>query len=125
MRNFLAIPLLASCAAGASPDAGSAGLERELAAIRPGKAAPHPGRSRRSFSSSQIEDTIVGRRGATTWVNRLGHDCPGFEPLATLIVDVHGSQYCRGDRVRATSSGSTIPGPFCVLGDFTPYRRPG
>jgi len=124
MRNFLAIPLLASCAAGASPDVGSGGLERELAVHSAGESRAcipaDPG------GSLVIENrsTIVARRGGTIWVNRLGMDCPGFEPLATLIVDVHGSQYCRGDRVRAMSSGSSIPGPFCVLGDFTPYRRP-
>jgi hypothetical protein len=124
-----AVTLLASCAGCVSsdsgPEAGVAGLERELVSYSAGESRTcipaDPG------GSLVVENrsTIVARRGGTIWVNRLGMDCPGFEPLATLIVDVHGSQYCRGDRVRAMSSGSTIPGPFCTLGDFTPYRRSG
>ena len=124
MRNLLIIPLLAACAAGASPDPGGGRLERELSGYSAGESKAcipaDPGRS----LVIENRSTIVARRGGTIWVNRLGTDCPGFEPLATLIVDVHGSQYCRGDRVRAMSSGSAIPGPFCLLGDFTPYRRP-
>jgi hypothetical protein len=40
-----------------------------------------------------------------------------------LVVELHGSQYCRNDRFRTVSAGSTIPGPSCFLGTFTPYRR--
>ncbi|HEX9964854.1 MAG TPA: DUF6491 family protein [Allosphingosinicella sp.] len=67
--------------------------------------------------------TIVSRQGDTIWVNRLESDCPGLRPFSTLIVEANGSQYCRGDRVRAVEAGSSIPGPWCVLRDFTPYRR--
>ncbi|TFI56533.1 hypothetical protein E2493_19525 [Sphingomonas parva] len=69
--------------------------------------------------------TVVRRSGRTIWVNRLKADCPGLRPLATLIVEVHGGQYCRGDRVRGLDPGSTIPGPQCPLGDWTGYRREG
>jgi hypothetical protein len=69
--------------------------------------------------------TLVYRDFDTIWVNRLGADCPGMRPFATLIVEAHGSQYCRGDRVRAVETGNAIPGPFCVLRDFVPYRRAG
>jgi hypothetical protein len=65
---------------------------------------------------------LVYRERDTVYVNRLGADCPGMRPLTTLIVEAHGSQYCRGDRVRAAETGSTVPGPFCVLRDFVPYR---
>ena len=96
MRIFPALPLLAACAACASadsgPEAGVTGLDRELAGYSAGETKAcipaDPG------GSLVVENrsTIVARRGGTIWVNRLGHDCPGFEPLATLIVDVHGSQ---------------------------------
>ena len=68
--------------------------------------------------------TLVHRSGDTIWVNRLAEDCPGLRPLDTIIVEVRGAQYCRGDRVRGLSPGTTIPGPICPLGDFVPYRRP-
>jgi hypothetical protein len=125
MRIFLALFPLAACAAGASPDSGAAGLERELAGYSAGEAKSCIPAGSQQNLVIENRSTVTARRGDTIWVNRLGHDCPGFEPLATLIVDVHGSQYCRGDQVRGLSSGSSIPGPFCVLGDFVPYRRPG
>lgn len=67
--------------------------------------------------------TLTYERGRTLWVNRLGAECPGLRPLDTLIVEVHGSQYCRNDRFRTLAAGAAIPGPTCFLGDFTPYRR--
>lgn len=68
-------------------------------------------------------DAVVIRDVGTIWVSRLDRDCPGFGPLATLVVETHGSQYCDGDRVRALEPGLTIPGPYCRLRGFTPYRR--
>ena len=69
--------------------------------------------------------TVAYERGGTIWVNRLASECPGLRPFNTLIVEVHGSQYCRGDHVRALEPGTSIPGPICILGDFVPYRRGG
>lgn len=62
--------------------------------------------------------------GSTIYVNRLDGPCPGARELSTIIVEVHGSEYCRGDRFRAVELAGTIPGPICVLGDWVPYRRP-
>lgn len=61
--------------------------------------------------------------GKVLWVNRLPGDCPGLRPLSTLIVETFGTDYCRGDRFRANEPGSIIPGPSCVLSDFTAYRK--
>jgi len=69
------------------------------------------------------EQTLAYGSGRTIYINRLGGPCPGMRPLSTLIVDVYGSQYCRGDRVRAREPGSIIAGPTCILGDWVPYRR--
>jgi hypothetical protein len=66
--------------------------------------------------------TLVYQSGGRVWVNRLAADCPGLRPLDTVVVEVHGGRYCRGDRVRGLSPGTTIPGPTCPLGDFVPYR---
>jgi hypothetical protein len=68
--------------------------------------------------------TITLEEGRTLWVNRLDGACPGLDPFVTLEVEQHGSQYCRGDRVRGREPGRSIPGPWCVLRDFTPYRLP-
>ena len=69
--------------------------------------------------------TVVQRGGSTLWVNRLEAPCPGLRPLDTLIVEVHGGQYCRGDHIRGLEPGSNIPGPICPLGAWLPSRRDG
>ena len=68
--------------------------------------------------------TLVYERGGTLWVNRLRSDCPGLGTNSTLLVELSSGQYCRGDRFRELESGASIPGPYCILGDFTAYRRP-
>ena len=68
------------------------------------------------------ESTIVSRRGRTIWVNQLRAPCPGLRPLDTLIVEVPSGQHCSGDRVRSVTPGTSIPGPVCILGEWTPYR---
>jgi len=68
--------------------------------------------------------TIAYGYGRTISVNRLGGECPGLGPFNTIIADAHGGQFCRGDRVRGLESGASIPGPWCNLGDWVPYRKP-
>ncbi|MDB5678466.1 hypothetical protein [Sphingomonas bacterium] len=65
--------------------------------------------------------TLLYRDGRTIWRNDLPAACPGLRPMATLIVELYGSQLCRNDHVRAQEVGSVIPGPVCRLGSFTPY----
>lgn len=121
------LPLLLILGACAAPEAGpptrdQEALSRDLA----GRVAGEPQTCISASSSSSL--TIVDRRtltyrdGRTLWVNRLPAECPGLRPLATLIVEVQGTRYCRSDRVRAVETGSSIPGPSCLLGDFVPYR---
>ena len=66
--------------------------------------------------------TIVYDVPGTIWVNRVRDACPSLRPDVTLVVETFGDRYCRNDRVRALEPGTTIPGPICLLGDFTPYR---
>jgi len=68
--------------------------------------------------------TIGYGSGSTIYINQLGGPCPGARELSTIIVEVHGSEYCRGDRFRTVEVAGSIPGPSCVLGDWVPYRRP-
>lgn len=61
--------------------------------------------------------------GRTIWVNRLADRCPGMNRNQILVVELHGSQYCRGDWFRTLDPPSHILGPGCILGDFVPYTR--
>ena len=62
--------------------------------------------------------------GRTIYMNHLAGACPGLRELSTIIIEAHGSQYCRGDRFRSVEFGQGIPGPTCILQDWVPYRRP-
>lgn len=125
MRALPLLILLGACAADTtqSESRDQRALREELAGLAEGP--PESCAPARQNESLQIVDreTLVLRSGNTIWVNRLDGSCPGLRPLATLIVEAHGSRYCRGDRVRALEPQSTIPGPVCILRDFIPYRR--
>jgi hypothetical protein len=115
--------ILAGCAA-VGP---SAQPSRDFLAVTAGRVAgetrtciPNIGRSGLSAVDSR---TLSYDGGSVLWLNRLPQDCPGLRPLSTLIVETIGTQYCRGDRFRANEPGSIIPGPSCVLSDFTAYRK--
>jgi hypothetical protein len=124
MRLLPLLILLAGCAAPMASGKEADELARELEGRVVGE--PTSCIPIRQTTSLTVVDarTLAYRTGQTTWINRLDSDCPGMRPLTTLIVEAHGSQYCRGDRVRTQDPGTTIPGPICVLGDFTPYRLP-
>ena len=68
-------------------------------------------------------ETLAYGSGSTIYINRLGGRCPGLRDWSTIVTEVHGGQYCRGDLIRALEPGSTLPGPACILGDWVPYRR--
>lgn len=126
MRALILAIVLSGCVTGSELAEGD---EAELARELEGRVAGAP-QSCVSVTPSEAltivsADTLVLRRAGTIWVNRLHGDCPGLRPLHTLIVQPGLSgQYCRNDRVRAIEPGSSIAGPICPLGDFTPYRRP-
>jgi hypothetical protein len=110
-------------ATGASADRNQEQFSRELA----GRVA---GPAQECVPIQQAENLrIVDQRtlaygtGRTLWVNRLESDCPGMQAMDRLIVDVHGSEYCRHDHFRSVGFSGSIPGPVCFLGKFTPYRR--
>jgi hypothetical protein len=125
MRSLVFLILLSGCAAtGAGPEA----REQEAFAGELGTrvaGAPEACVPQMQSQSLRIVDrrTVAYESGGTIWVNRLDSDCPGLRPFNTLIIEAHGSQYCRGDRVRALEPGSSIAGPICILRDFVPYRR--
>jgi hypothetical protein len=123
MRPLILLLLIAGCAA---PDPRgtdeAAELQRDLAARTAG--SPQSCIPTSQGRSLRIVDgrTLAYDEGRTLWVNRLESECPGLRPMDTLIVETRGSQYCRGDHIRSVAYGGGIPGPICILGDFTPYR---
>ena len=123
MRNlFLATGLMvAACSSSAVPPGDAS------ASVIAGRVAGKP----QSCISSQTSEglhaidsaTLAYGSGSTIYINRLGYRCPGLGDLSTIITEVRGGQYCRGDHIRALEQGSIIPGPSCNLGDWVPYRR--
>lgn len=126
MRSLILLPLLvlASCAgvSSRSPD-DSAALAKELA----GKTAGQP-RSciplNDARSPKAYRDALVYRTSRRlTYVNA-ARGCDSFDPDPIFVNRLMTSQLCRGDVVQLVSRAGAIPGSFCVLGDFTPYRAP-
>jgi hypothetical protein len=124
MRLLPLLLLASACAPGSEgPSSGETDLARELA----GRSAGEPRDCVSTFSRSSLTargpQTLVYRSGDTIWVNRLRAECPGLDSWSQLVIESHGSRYCRGDRFRTREPGLGIPGPICVLDRFTPYRR--
>jgi hypothetical protein len=98
-----------------------------LAGVTAGRVAGPPRSCVRSEPNDALRAvnsaTLAYGSGSTIYINRLGGSCPGLRELSTIIVDVHGGEYCRGDRIRALEPNSIIPGPTCNLGDWVPYLR--
>ena len=120
---ILIIPiLLAGCTRPAEPP--GAGFARELA----GHVAGAPQTCVSAFPNQNLRvidsRTIAYGQGRTIYVNHLAGSCPALSPYNTIIVDVSGSQYCRGDRFRGREPGAIIAGPWCNLGSWVPYRMP-
>lgn len=79
-----------------------------------------------STDGPQIIDsrTLIYRQGSRLYRNDLVSECPSLAPLTTVIVEMRGSQLCRNDQFRVLTPGTSIPGGYCRLGQFTPYTRP-
>ena len=62
--------------------------------------------------------------GRLVYQNRLKSPCRGLASDRDIMVtEQFGSQQCRGDIFKLVDRIGGIPGPFCVLGDFVPYRK--
>ena len=121
---FTMLLLLAGCSAADLHSRDRADLATQLA----GRTAGPPQDCVSIEPASNIRpvdpQTVVIDRGSTLYVNHLAGMCGNLEATDTLIVDVHGSEYCRGDHFRSRHfGGGAVPGPICVLGDFVPYKR--
>lgn len=124
MRLLPILLLTAACAAtGSGPSRGETDLAAELAGRTAGEPRECVSTSNGSSLVARGRQALVVERGDTLWVNRLAAPCPGLHEMSQIVIEVHGSQYCRGDRFRTREPGLSVPGPICVLGSFTPYRR--
>ena len=75
----------------------------------------------RALSDDMLLYKVSGR---LVYQNRLKSSCPGLASDNDIIVtEQFGSQQCRGDIIKLVDRLGGIPGPFCVLGDFVPYRK--
>jgi hypothetical protein len=124
MRVLMLAFALAGCAAaGSLGDRESEGLRRDLAERVAGPAQRCVPRIQPTGLNAVDRRTLVYDTPGTLWVNRLRADCAGLRPDSIIVIEVGGDSYCRNDRIRALDPGGSIPGPICLLGDFTPYRR--
>jgi len=122
-RIFLSFVIaLAGCTAQPAPI--GSGRADELAGRIAGP--PQSCVAARPTTSVRVIDaaTLGYGSGRTIYTNRLRSPCPGLNPLTTIILDVHGSEYCSGDHFRTIETGSVVPGPVCFLGEWTPLTRP-
>jgi hypothetical protein len=125
-RALALLPLvgLAACATTMTSGADDrAKLDAELATKVAGK--PQTCIRLDEAQGSQAYDDVLVYRASRrlTYVNA-APGCRGHEIDPIFVTDVRGSQLCRGDVVRLVSRTGGFQSGFCVLGDFTPYRRP-
>lgn len=130
MRMAIAIGALALGCGAASADTQSkaqARADRELGKALEGRVAGKPQDciSATGADGPQIIDqrTVLYRQGRNVWRNDLPDSCPGLDDDDLLVIELWGSQICRNDRFRVHDRVSTIPGPSCRLGSFTPYAK--
>jgi hypothetical protein len=121
--SMLGLALAGCAAAGSIEDRESAALDRQLAERVAGEADRCVPRIGATALHAVDRRTLVYDTPGTLWVNRLRGDCPGLRADSTIVIETSGDSYCRNDRFRTIEAGSSIPGPTCLLGDFTPYRR--
>lgn len=117
------LALVASCATMGPPRDDAADMAKELA----GKVAEKP-RTCIPLDDARgakiYRDAILYRVSRRlTYVND-AKGCTSFDPDPIFVSEVRGSQLCRGDVVKLVSRVGGFQGPFCILGDFTPYRTP-
>lgn len=78
-----------------------------------------------AYNTIRVSDDILLYRvsGRLVYKNNLRSSCHGLARDNDIIVsEQFGGQKCRGDIIRLVDRTSGMPGGFCSLGDFVPYR---
>lgn len=116
-------------AAGASAPERDAKRMAELATELEGRTAGPPRSCIGSRESHGVESfgdsTLVFRVSRNlVYVNEVRGRCPGIGRNRALVTQSFTGGLCRGDRAQSADLISRTSGGVCILGDFTPYRRP-
>jgi hypothetical protein len=100
-------------------------LEKQIGGKVPGEAVSCISDLQQSNIIRVSDDILLYKMsGRLVYQNRLKSSCPGLASDRDIIVtEQFGSQLCRGDIIKLVDRLGGIPGPFCVLGDFVPYRK--
>jgi hypothetical protein len=101
-------------------------FDAELAGLVAGRPQSCLSNLRSNNIVAEREGILLFRDGATVYANHTGGGCSGLaNNNFTLVTDNFGGSLCRGTLARVVdlTANATIRGT-CVLGDFTPYRRP-
>jgi hypothetical protein len=126
IRALALLPLMALTASCATlPDTGDdrAALDEALEGKVAGKAQSCITLDE-ARGATIYRDAIVYRASRRLSYVNASPGCRSNEVDPIFVNDVFGSRLCRGDVVRTISRFGGMPGPFCILGDFTPYRTP-
>ncbi len=100
-------------------------LEKELKGKIPGPPVSCLSSLNR-YDTIRISDDMLLYRanGRLVYQNMLRGKCNGLANDDDIIVtETFGGQHCKGDILRLVDRSSGIPGGFCSLGDFVPYRK--
>ena len=117
----------AACGNGPASDAKlDPAVEKELAKALDGKVAGKPVSCVSTFGRANLraigDRTLVYRVNKNlTYRNDLRGRCSGLARGDALVMQVYGSQYCRGDMAHAVDMFSGMWGGSCSLGEFVPY----
>ena len=126
--------LLAGCAAGQGRSEAPPLTEKQMAILEKELGGKVAGEPVRCISQSdarnmiRVSDTVVLFRasGKLVWRNDLRGSCNGLGDDRDIVVSEQfgTSQSCENDTWRMVDRLSGIQGGFCMLGQFTPYRKP-
>jgi len=129
LAAILTASSLAACAPGYDEPISPRALMRfnsELAGLTPGRAQNClPLRSTASIVAAR-GGTLLFREGRTVYATETGGGCAAAaDGTYALVTDNFGGSLCSGTvaRVVDLTAQGMLRGT-CVLGDFTPYRRP-
>lgn len=126
----LLLVVTTACATGPVPRAElTARQQLKLDKALDGKVAGEPVRCISRFQGDNMsvvsDSTLVYRVNRNlVYRNDLQGSCRGLASGDTLVMELHGNQYCRGEMAHVVDLTTGMRGGSCALGDFIPYRTP-
>jgi hypothetical protein len=136
MRHMIILPALAmlsACATNGQPSAAmlkqeateAKRLADELAGFVPGATTSCIDVRAMQGPESFGESTLIFRQGRNlVYKTETRGSCRRVGQDRALITRMYGSRLCRGDTAQSADLFAGYTSGFCVMGDFTAYRRP-